>query len=82
LTGHTNIVYTLAILSNGNLASGSADSTVKIWNPSTGSLVYTLTGHTNAVWTLATLPNYSNFKLIINLKFDIFYLYFFNIFNL
>jgi WD40 repeat protein len=50
LTGHTNIVNTFAILLNGNLASGSYDNTIKVWNPNTGSLVYTLT-------SLATLPN-------------------------
>ena len=57
MKGHTNIVYTLATLSNGNLASGSYDYTIKIWNPNTGSLVYTLTGHTFWVLTLATLSN-------------------------
>jgi WD40 repeat protein len=57
LTGQTVVVWTLAALPNGNLASGSWDNTVKIWNTNTGSLVYTLSGHTNWVWTLATLPN-------------------------
>ena len=56
-TSHTHIVSTLATLPNGNLASGSNDNTVKIWNPSTGLLVYTLTGHTSGVITLATLSN-------------------------
>jgi WD40 repeat protein len=31
LTGHIDIVYTLATLRNGDLASGSLDKTVKIW---------------------------------------------------
>ncbi len=57
MTGHLLCVYTLATLANGNLASGSYDKTVKLWNPNSGSLVYTLTGHTNTVFTLATLPN-------------------------
>jgi hypothetical protein len=57
LTGHSDYVYSLATLSNGNLASGSVDNTVKIWNPNTGSLVYTLTGHSDYVYSLATLSN-------------------------
>jgi WD40 repeat protein len=45
LTGHTNMVLGLVALPNGNLASGSNDFTIKIWNPNTGSLLYTLYGH-------------------------------------
>jgi WD40 repeat protein len=40
LTGHTVGLTSLATLPNGNLASGSYDKTIKIWNPNTGSLVY------------------------------------------
>jgi WD40 repeat protein len=43
LTGHTDIIFKIVTLTNGNLASGSKDNTVKIWNPKTGALVYTLT---------------------------------------
>jgi len=50
-------VFTLTTLPNGNLASSSGDSTIKIWNPNTGSLVYTLTGHTSDVLTSVILPN-------------------------
>ncbi len=57
LTGHTGYVARLATLPNGNLASGSYDKTVRIWNTNTGSLVYTLTGHLDAIYTLVTLPN-------------------------
>jgi len=57
LTGHTSWVNTLVTLPNGNLASGSGDSTVRIWNPSTGTLVNTLKGHSDDVLSLATLPN-------------------------
>jgi WD40 repeat protein len=57
LTGHTSYAYVLNTLTNGNLASGSLDGIIKIWNPNTGSLIYTLTGHTNGVTTLAALPN-------------------------
>jgi WD40 repeat protein len=38
--GHTDQVYSLAITADGKyLASGSADKTVKLWNPATGELV-------------------------------------------
>jgi WD40 repeat protein len=32
LTGHTNQVHALIELPNGDLASGSADETIKIWD--------------------------------------------------
>ena len=32
LTGHTDRVFSLAVLPNGFLASGSHDNTIKIWN--------------------------------------------------
>jgi len=35
----------------------SGDISVKIWNPNTGSLIYTLTGHTDIDYALATLLN-------------------------
>jgi WD40 repeat protein len=44
------------VLLNGNLASGSFDNTVKIWNPNAGSLIYTLAGHTDYIYSLAVLP--------------------------
>ena len=31
LTGHTSQLYALAVLNNGNLASGSWDKTIRIW---------------------------------------------------
>ena len=36
LTGHNGDVYALALLKNGNLASGSEDNSIKIWNTETG----------------------------------------------
>lgn len=41
LTGHTGIVYSLDIMTNGSLFSGAADSLVKIWNPNNGQLIVT-----------------------------------------
>lgn len=57
LTGHTNIIYTILLLSNGNLASCSADQTIKIWNLLDGSLRKTLIGHTAFVYSLVKLSN-------------------------
>ena len=39
------------------LASGSADSTILIWNIDNGQLLKTLTGHSKDIWTLALLPD-------------------------
>ena len=38
-------VYALQLLWNNQLASGSSDSTTKIWNLDSGECVRTLTGH-------------------------------------
>ena len=40
------------IIDDGKLYSGSYDSTIKIWNCSTDTLIKTLTGHTGAVMCL------------------------------
>ena len=42
---------------DGGLASGSWDSTIKIWQPKYAELKRTLTGHTSGVLTLNILPN-------------------------
>ncbi len=42
-------------MTSGNFASGSSDSSIKIWSPTTESLLRTLTGHTGAVNGLAAL---------------------------
>jgi WD40 repeat protein len=51
------LVSALTILQNGDLVSGSDDSTIKIWNPNDGTLKRTLNGHTGWVRSLTTLPN-------------------------
>jgi WD40 repeat protein len=57
LVGHSHYVYSLALLPDGTLASGSWDKTIKIWNPSTGDCLRTLAGHAYHVYSLAFLPN-------------------------
>ena len=39
--GHSKGIYTLALLSNGNMLSGSVDLTVKMWNPQNGNFIST-----------------------------------------
>jgi WD40 repeat protein len=56
LVGHTAHIFALAVLTNGQLASGSADNTVRVWNLD-GECVATLVGHTERVLALAALDN-------------------------
>jgi WD40 repeat protein len=58
LTGHTDVVTSVAFSPDGNLiASGSWDKTIKTWRVSDGSLVRTLTGHTGGVISVAFSPD-------------------------
>ena len=50
--GHTDSVNCLLLLTNGRLASGSTDRTIKIWNAESGVCIKTLVGHTHAIWKL------------------------------
>ena len=46
LEGHKNVVYNIAFDTVGRtLASGSHDSTVKLWEVARGKLLRTLAGH-------------------------------------
>lgn len=56
-SGHTNGVYSLVCLPAGQLASGSEDNTIKLWDVSSGSSVTTLSGHTSVVVSLVVLPD-------------------------
>ncbi len=57
LTGHTNTVHSLAVLQNGNLASGAWDNSIKIWNTVENKLIATLKGHTGWIYCLTVLQN-------------------------
>src|SRR4051812_5878669 len=64
LEGHTNAITSLAVLSNGNLASGSYDNTIKIWNVSNGTFDKKLTDHKNGLMWITTLVLLSNGDLV------------------
>jgi WD40 repeat protein len=55
--GHESCVYSLVLLNNGHLASGSADKTIKIWDILCGTVKRTLNGHTDIVYKLVLLAN-------------------------
>ena len=50
-------MWTLALLENGQLVSGSRDQTIEIWNTASGVVLNTLSGHTNEIVALAVLSN-------------------------
>ena len=58
LRGHTAPVNIVAWSPDGTrIASGSADSTVQVWDATDGSHVVTYREHTNEVWSIAWSPD-------------------------
>ena len=57
LKSHSDQVVTLAALPNGDLASGSNDKLIKIWNTTSGDTKNNLTDHQNSVNCLVLLKN-------------------------
>ena len=57
LEGHTSLVRALAVLSDGTVASGSWDRTVRLWDVGTRRCVAMLVGHTESVNALAVLSD-------------------------
>jgi WD40 repeat protein len=57
LKGHSSTVWSVAFSSDGKtIASGSADSTIKLWNLE-GKELWTLTGHSKGVLSIAFSPD-------------------------
>ena len=53
LEGHGDRVRSVCFSPDGKqLASGSSDNTVRLWNAETGVRVKTLEGHSSAVWSV------------------------------
>ena len=58
LKGHTNSVWTLQVLPDGRIVSGSSDNTIRIWEKKDNRWEsVALEGHTDSVWTLQVLPD-------------------------
>ena len=61
VAGHRSHVHAIVWNDDGTkLASGSDDSTAKIWDPASGECLWTLRGHSNAVSSLAFKPHNPN----------------------
>ena len=58
LLGHRNEVQVLKLLPNCELASGSLDNTIKIWNYERAQLNFTLVGHKDNILVIEVLPDY------------------------
>jgi WD40 repeat protein len=53
LEGHTDTVYALTVGLDGNVYSGSTDTTIMVWSGEGGAHLQTVTGHTDRVYALA-----------------------------
>src|ERR1700685_1131354 len=58
LAGHTGAVNSVAFSPDGaRLSTASEDKTARVWNATTGDLLYTLSGHTDAVFAAPFSPD-------------------------
>jgi WD40 repeat protein len=64
LRGHSGALVTSVSLSGKLLASGSADTTVKLWDVATGAELRSFGGHLNAVTVVILLDQYDSAKLV------------------
>jgi WD40 repeat protein len=56
LRGHTSVVLCVAALHcAGQVATGSADATARVWDAATGACLAVLTGHTQGVYSVAAV---------------------------
>lgn len=55
--GHQAVVYSLALLPDNKLASGSHDCTVRVWNLDNGQLIWQLSTHNDWATNLVVLPD-------------------------
>jgi WD40 repeat protein/energy-coupling factor transporter ATP-binding protein EcfA2 len=56
LSGHQAAIYTVALSPDQVIATGSADKTIKLWQPD-GKLITTLTDHNDTVWGITFSPD-------------------------
>ena len=58
LEGHSDSVNSVTFLPDGKqVASGSDDNTVRLWDPATGTALSTLEGHSRSVNSVAILQD-------------------------
>jgi WD40 repeat protein len=58
LSGHTELISSIAFSADSStIASGSHDSTIKLWNTTTGQLVKSLAGKRDFITSVAFSPN-------------------------
>src|SRR5206468_1160384 len=57
-TGHSQYVSAVAVTPDGRCAiSASGDTTLKVWNLQSGTLLYTLSGHHDSIEAIAVTPD-------------------------
>ena len=64
LIGHTDAVYGLKLVSKDILASASRDTTIKLWNITSNTLIRTLESHNNYIYWSLDLLNDGNQTLV------------------
>ena len=57
LRGHSNTVYSIIKITESQIASGSGDNTIKIWDMLTSTCIKTLKEHSESVYCLIKLNN-------------------------
>lgn len=55
LDGHTNFIYSLAVLPSGEIVSSGEDRSIKVWNH--GECIQTITLPAISIWSVAVQPN-------------------------